>query len=686
MKAALQPAARRGGTFAALLAAVALWILAAPAAAALRVSESGGSSTPHDGGKWETAFSAGELQQAIDSYPGEEFWLAKGGYPAIQHMPDGTQIYGGFRGGLLGETQRSERDPSANPTYLDGALITPYMDDSGNEVIQGPLTVIDGLNIMGIGVHVEKATPTLSHDSIHGAPNGLTSINGGGPIVSDSEITGSAVGVYLDGPRRSIKVGGKQVEVRPSIARTTISSSGPSFSSRIGLWQAANDPPTFTMTDVHLSDMTGATPMFLQGDARISNCFVENNTGFGSGGAVNITGYRTGQNVTLDHCAIRNNQGTGLLLHPMASSRIVVSHGEIAGNNAPTPPGVNGVFLAHPGGVLIDSAGVQIVASRITGNRTTGNGGGVYVSPILSPQSTTLIVDSLIAGNHADLQGGGVWLHGAPLQLLESTVANNSAAAGGGLWLEWGTFDNVPPVTISGTAITGNQAAKASAIAWGLAFDATPTLLHDVATLTTDSYASTFNLQPLAAPKGNGNLAVADPGYLNAGAGDYRLSSSSPLVDHGDTAAIGAYVQQGGVATDLAGKPRIAGTAVDVGAYETAQAGITDVTSQVSLQRGGYIYNRVTRRYVQQVTLANSSGGPLAGPVSLVFDGLPQGITVYGQTNVTTTQTPAGSPYSDVAGADLAAGALLVLQLQFNDPFNLPIGYTPRVLAGPGTR
>jgi len=34
-------------------------------------------------------------------------------------------------------------------------------------------------------------------------------------------------------------------------------------------------------------------------------------------------------------------------------------------------------------------------------------------------------------------------------------------------------------------------------------------------------------------------------------------------------------VQQGGVAADLAGKSRIPGTAVDIGAHETAQAGIT---------------------------------------------------------------------------------------------------------------
>ena len=82
----------------------------------------------------------------------------------------------------------------------------------------------------------------------------------------------------------------------------------------------------------------------------------------------------------------------------------------------------------------------------------------------------------------------------------------------------------------------------------------------------------------------------------------------------------------------------------------------------------------------------NSSGRSLSGPISLVFDGLPAGVTVSGMTNVTLNQLPAGSPYIDVLAADFAPGALLTLNLRFDDPFNSVIRYVPRVLGGSGTR
>jgi hypothetical protein len=269
--------------------------------------------------------------------------------------------------------------------------------------------------------------------------------------------------------------------------------------------------------------------------------------------------------------------------------------------------------------------------------------------------------------------------------VLNSTIAGNSAPVAGGVWLELLPFRPESTVRFVNTAIVGNTAATGSAIAFQTYGDPSA-LFHNVATLTADTYASSTNGAALPSPLGANGFSVPDAGFVAPASGDYRLAGSSPLIDRGDSVPIGAYIASGGGATDLAGQPRIAGASVDVGAYEAVAAGVTDITSQVVLRQGGFIYDRATRNYTQSVTLANSSGGVLTGPISLVFDGLPVGVTVAATTNVTVNQLPAGSPYLDVSTADLVPGALLSLNLRFADPFSTAIRYTPRVLGGVGVR
>lgn len=296
----------------------------------------------------------------------------------------------------------------------------------------------------------------------------------------------------------------------------------------------------------------------------------------------------------------------------------------------------------------------------------------------------------VLAAIHVRPGGGTSSPHdGAKWETAYSTIVGNSAPAGGGAWLD--TFSRDPAaihrtVSVVNTAIVGNAAPLGSAIVIELFATPPTSVFHDVVTLAGDKYASSFSNTPSPSPLGAGGFTVPDPVFVAAASGDYRLGGSSPLIDRGDSAPINAYIAAGGAATDLAGQPRIAGAAVDVGAHETAAAGVVNVTSQVSLRLGGLVFDRATRRYTQVATLANSSGGLLPGPISLVFDGLPAGVTVSGMTNVTMNQLPAGSPYIDVLATDFAAGALMTLNLRFNDPFNTAIRYVPRVLAGAGTR
>ncbi len=99
----------------------------------------------HDGLSWFTAYT--DLQQAIDAASaGHEIWVARGVYiptRGVDHpglpptdtlrtfqLKDRVQLYGGFAGS---ETERSQRDWTANPTVLSGDLDNNDRKDSRSD-------------------------------------------------------------------------------------------------------------------------------------------------------------------------------------------------------------------------------------------------------------------------------------------------------------------------------------------------------------------------------------------------------------------------------------------------------------------------------------------------------------------------------------------------------------------------
>ncbi len=113
----------------------------------------------------------------------------------------------------------------------------------------------------------------------------------------------------------------------------------------------------------------------------------------------------------------------------------------------------------------------------------------------------------------------------------------------------------------------------------------------------------------------------------------------------------------------------------------------TDVSSRVSVTRGGFRLNRATGRFVQTVTLKNTGISAIAGPVSLVLDGLSGNATLFNKTGVTSATSPTGSPYLSVSAGNMAAGASVTVTLEFtNSNVSKGITYNTRVLAGTGSR
>ena len=103
-----------------------------------------------------------------------------------------------------------------------------------------------------------------------------------------------------------------------------------------------------------------------------------------------------------------------------------------------------------------------------------------------------------------------------------------------------------------------------------------------------------------------------------------------------------------------------------------------------NVARGGFVRDRRTGLYAQQVTVQNTSSSLLSGPIILVVDGLSANAVLSNSSGVTSSQAPLGSPYIVVPGTDsgLAPGASAAVVLQFANPTNAAITYSTRVLNG----
>jgi hypothetical protein len=109
-----------------------------------------------------------------------------------------------------------------------------------------------------------------------------------------------------------------------------------------------------------------------------------------------------------------------------------------------------------------------------------------------------------------------------------------------------------------------------------------------------------------------------------------------------------------------------------------------DVTSRVSVLLPKARRNRKTRRYEQVVTVRNTGGQALQGPLTLVLKRLRGTVKLVGASGMTPGPKKRRSPFLRMSvGGDglLAPGAGVTVTLRFNAP---PQGYTPVVMAGPG--
>jgi large repetitive protein len=138
-------------------------------------------------------------------------------------------------------------------------------------------------------------------------------------------------------------------------------------------------------------------------------------------------------------------------------------------------------------------------------------------------------------------------------------------------------------------------------------------------------------------------------------------------------------------ASAIALNPNITATATDgdgntseFSAPSTVQQAPINVTDDLAITLGGFLFNRITRQFTQTVTFKNVSGAAITGPIELVLLNL-RNATLVNQSGETQ-----GDPFITVLNSgSLGIGQSLTVTLIFADPTLATINYTPEFLAGP---
>lgn len=288
---------------------------------------------------------------------------------------------------------------------------------------------------------------------------------------------------------------------------------------------------------------------------------------------------------------------------------------------------------------------------------------------------------------------------------IAATIGNTAAFAGftGGTggktatqdvldWSYTSTIDN-GPVTFYGLS---SQPTSAASTTFGFP-GATPSISANGA--SNGIVWVTQNTNPNPADHGSAYDCVLHA-YSAADVSQELYNSSQAANSRDD---VGQYVKFS-IPTVAGGKVYVGSTS-NVGVYGLlAPTSATDVTNQVQVTKGGFRYNPSSQQYGQIDTITNTGTTPITGPISLVLDNLTKTAVLAYAYPVTASTSPVGSPYINTipnGRQSPHAPQRGRIRLTITPPsgvlepgettsvgvyFKKPGVYTPRVLAGSGSR
>jgi len=543
-----------------------------------------------------------------------------------------------------------------------------------------------GINNSGAGASLTLTNSTVSTNS--------ESFFGGGGIASSGTLT--AAGCTITG--NSTGGGGSRASGAGLLNTGTATLTGCTFSSN-------NATPGGT------SYGAGGGAAYNSGTLTLNTCLVSGNSTIVSGGGIN----NSGGTLTLNACTISsnsagrvfNNSGTGGGLYNTGTAS--VTNCLLANNFGYSVAGlynggsltlINSTFSGNAANVaLSDGTGVTPAGGLSSGPATLLN--DIFYGDTLSnfnqAAPSEIVAASGTAGptvTYSDVQGGYagagninadplfVNVAGGDYQLQLNSPAVHTGAAG--------TANNGVPLTdIVGTprptppARPSMGAYEVPGTSAGFSAQGGFTLTGTQNSATAAQVVAKFLPGAANASGFTATIDFGDGSALTAGTisadptanGVYQVTGSHTYASYGSFTVTTVITGPGGTPT---------ATVTSTATIQPAQIA-ADVTSQVSVSGGGFVFNRATRRYVQTVTIRNN-GNVIAGPVSLVLDGLTPGAALFNPSGTTQYAPPGGSPYQNAAGTSLGHGDTLTLVLQLTYAGSARLNYSPRVLAGPGAR
>lgn len=110
------------------------------------------------------------------------------------------------------------------------------------------------------------------------------------------------------------------------------------------------------------------------------------------------------------------------------------------------------------------------------------------------------------------------------------------------------------------------------------------------------------------------------------------------------------------------------------------------VTETIAISSSKIVYNKSLKLYLQEVTLTNTGTTAVNGPLFLILEDLPSGVTLVNKSGATACFAPIGSRYVVALpeGIALAPNTTAVVPFGFSDPSAAAITYTPLVAGSLG--
>lgn len=287
-----------------------------------------------------------------------------------------------------------------------------------------------------------------------------------------------------------------------------------------------------------------------RGPGRISNCTFTLNFSFYYAGALEATG------VELEKCTFQNNEAPFYGGALVTRDNVIVKSCRFLANGSSVG---GGLFIGGESEYYNCLFKSNFVRTHQYWNCITGNpfsdefaqGGAVHHDPYVfssSPSGPIKIVNSSFYGNYGVNAQGGTFSTedagpGNQLQFY-NCIIRNSTVSGNQCEDPFGSGSfNAPcqgPIGTSGTP--------------GGRVD-----FFDCNVQSTNSSQFYFFLNA----NFYGNTQTANPQFNNPGANDFRLQSSSPSINAGNSANVPVFIT-----TDISGNVRIDGSSVDMGCYE----------------------------------------------------------------------------------------------------------------------